>query len=249
MKKYKIADLIVHLESKSERVIRQGKIYEIPPDSRFNDFSPDIIIKPSKEKLEKMFRENPHLTFDECDYIETGSIFYYKLLRYNGFMLHASAIAYEDNAYLFSAPSGTGKSTHTDQWQQYFGTEKAIIINDDKPAIRLIDNRFYVFGTPWSGKSDKNLDIKVPLKGIVFLEQSPENWIQSISVSEAIYLIFNQTLFALTQDQMNVLLSLLDQLLSRMVIFKMGCTISQEAVELAYQTLNQKQQEIQQQEL
>ena len=79
-------------------------------------------------------QQQPHLTLGECEYIYAGMEFYTKLLLHEGMMLHASAVAMEGKCYLFSAPSGTGKSTHTKQWQKFFGEEKAEIINDDKPA-------------------------------------------------------------------------------------------------------------------
>jgi len=118
------------------------------------------------------------LSLDECEYIWTGASFCRHLLDYEGMVLHASALAYEERAYLFSAPCGTGKSTHARQWQEHFGSDKVQIINDDKPALRLTDGSFYVFGTPWSGKSEYSLNVQVPLQAICFLEQSAHNWIE-----------------------------------------------------------------------
>jgi len=94
----------------------------------------------------------------------------------------------------FSAPCGTGKSTHARLWQEYFGNDKIQIINEDKPAIRLIDNTFYVFGTPWSGKSDQSLNVQVPLQSICFLKQSAHNWIDKLESQAALKRLFNQTL-------------------------------------------------------
>ena len=73
-------------------------------------------------------------------------------------MVHASAVEVDGKAYLFSADSGTGKLTHTKQWQNYFGKERALIINDDKPAIRKDKNGWAAYGTPFSGKTDENLN-------------------------------------------------------------------------------------------
>lgn len=101
-------------------------------------------------------QENPHLTLEQCEYIFAGSEFYRKLINLGGFMLHASAIVVDNKAYLFSAPSGTGKSTHTKLWQECFG-DKAIIINDDKPAIRIEEGKCFAYGTPFSGKTDEKL--------------------------------------------------------------------------------------------
>ena len=96
---------------------------------------------------------------------------------YNGLMLHASAAALGGRAYLFSGPCGRGKSTHTRLWQQTFG-EAVQVFNDDKPALRRLDGRWYAYGTPWCGKDGINLNQKWPLGGICFLEKSQENRIR-----------------------------------------------------------------------
>ena len=71
-------------------------------------------------------------------------------------LLHSSCVVYEDKAYLFSAPCGTGKSTHTQIWLKRF--PGAYILNDDKPAIRIMEDGVYAFGTPFSGKTDLNVN-------------------------------------------------------------------------------------------
>lgn len=96
---------------------------------------------------------------------------------YNGLMLHASAAALGGRACLFSGPCGRGKSTHTRLWQQTFG-EAVQVFNDDKPALRRLDGRWYAYGTPWCGKDGINLNQKWPLGGICFLEKSQENRIR-----------------------------------------------------------------------
>ena len=87
-------------------------------------------------------------------------------------MLHASAVVVDGDAYLFSAPCGTGKSTHASLWLKYLKHKNPYILNDDKPAIRIVNDNIYVYGTPFSGKTDKNKNEKANLKGIAFLEQS-----------------------------------------------------------------------------
>ena len=83
--------------------------------------------------------------------------------------------AMDGQAYLFSADSGVGKSTHSRLWQQVFGDQRVTIINDDKPALRLRDGVWYVYGTPWSGKYGLNHNLCYPLAGICFLERSKTN--------------------------------------------------------------------------
>jgi len=232
---YKIAELIVNLENKGKTLEKQGKVYLTDKSE-----TADITITLTYEFIKSKQKENPHLTIDECQYIWTGSEFYHKLLDFDGFMLHASALAMDNKAYLFSAKSGTGKSTHTELWQKCFGEDRAVIINDDKPAIRFINNLFYVYGTPWSGKSDKNLDMKVPLKGIIFIERSETNWIKRIDSKQAIKLILDQTLRPKKIEKMDKLLGMIDKLLKIVPIYKMGCDISEGAVKLAYSVLNER---------
>lgn len=233
MNRYTIADIILNMKVRGELLRRQS----IPYLSQKGQ-SADITIDISEEFLMLKQSENKHLTFDECEYIWTGREFYHKLIDFDGFMLHSSAIAMDNWAYLFSAKSGTGKSTHTALWQAHFGEDRAVIINDDKPAIRFDGKQFNVYGTPWSGKTDKNLNIKVPLKSIVFIERSDENWIHPIESKDAIKLILDQTVRPKRIEKLDKLLILMEELLKSIPIYKLGCNISEDAVKLAFEKIS-----------
>jgi len=153
-------------------------------------------------------------------------------------MLHASAVVYEDKAYLFSAPSGTGKSTHTTLWRKVFGEDNTFMLNDDKPVIRIKDGKVTVYGTPWSGKTDQNKNIGVPLQGICFLERSKENRIESISAKDAAFGILNQTIRPADGKNMSKLLDLLDRLLQQTTVYRMGCNMDDDAAHTAYNGMN-----------
>ena len=173
------------------------------------------------------------------EYITTGLAFARALLDYNGFCLHSSAIAVDNKAVLFAAKSGTGKSTHTRLWREYFGEDKAIMINDDKPAIRLMDDGvFYAYGTPWSGKTDLNTNVKVPLAAIVLLERSDTNWIKPVSRREAVMQIYVHALKPEDgdKDKTMKLMDIVGKTAEKIPVYRMGCTISEEAVKLAYET-------------
>ena len=233
MPTYQIADLIVGLQASGKILAGQSRPY-LTSSTRPVDF----VIALSDDFLRQKQQENPHLSLDECEYIWTGADFYRRLLAYDGFMLHASALAYEDRSYLFSAPCGTGKSTHASLWQQYFGLDKVQIINDDKPAIRLTDDTFYVCGTPWSGKSDQSINVQLPLQAICFLEQSAHNWIEKLDSKAALKLLLNQTLRPYEIHLMENLLNLMDKIIRQTPVYQMGCTIGPEAVEMAYQAMS-----------
>lgn len=190
-------------------------------------YSPDIsVLKTS----------NPALTEDDCEIITTAESFYNQLILLGGFMLHASAVVLDNRAYLFSAPSGTGKSTHTGQWLKLFPGAK--ILNDDKPAIML--DRLTACGTPWSGKSDLNLNLNVPLQGICVLERSERNFIQPLPADEAVFALLNQTLRPTDESRMDALLSHIDRVVSSVKIWRMGCNISLEAAQTAFDAMSQQ---------
>lgn len=188
-------------------------------------------------------KEQPHLTIPQCEYIFAGSQFYRKLLLQKGFMLHASAVEVEGKAYLFSADSGTGKSTHTKQWQAFFGTEKALIINDDKPAICKEAGHWFAYGTPFSGKTDENLNRKAKLQGICMLERGEKNQIQQMDPAKAIVLLMKQTIVPRESESAAMLLAYLDDLLGEVPIYRMQCTISKEAAKMAYNMMNGEKQD------
>lgn len=224
---YKIADIYVEMNPRYPRTMKQSKAYLTNENAE-----PNIKINLTDEFLSRKQNENPHLTIDECEYIWMGSEFYEVLPEFGGFLLHSSAVVYNNQAYLFSAPCGTGKSTHTQLWLKRFNG--SYILNDDKPAIKLTKNGFYVFGTPFSGKTDLNVNIGVPLKGICVLERSETNTIEHLSSDIALYSILNQTVRPVSEERMDKLLYILDKLIEQIPIYRLRCNMDIEAAEIAY---------------
>lgn len=235
MNHYKIADLTVAMEGTGETLQRLMKPYRVVTKGKS-----DITMSIHRERMNKTGEEYPHLSPDEWEYIQTGYAFACRLLDFDGFSLHASAVALDGRAVLFSGPCGTGKSTHTELWRQYFGGDRAVIINDDKPALRLAKDIFYAYGTPWSGKSALNTNIRVPLCAVVFLKQAKGNKIRRLSNKEAVQLLIYQSQRpGSDRDRLNRLLILLDALLQKTPVYQMECTISFDAVRMVYHEIFQ----------
>lgn len=97
-------------------------------------------------------------------------------------LMHASVIRYEGQGYLFLGVSGTGKSTHTANWQKY--VDGCDLMNDDNPVVRFVDGQAVVFGSPWSGKTPCYRNIEAPVGGFVQLKQAPFNKIRKMEVIE-----------------------------------------------------------------
>ncbi len=231
--KYLIAGIKTTIYSRKEgRTAIQAKDY-------LCDFEgePEIITGVTDEFIEEKLKDYPQLTKLECEYVWTGAIFCDRLWMFDALMLHSSAVVYQDKAYLFSAPSGTGKSTHTALWCELFG-EGAYILNDDKPVIRIVDGEVMVYGTPWSGKTNQNKNVGVPLQGICFIERAKENKIRQVNVAEAVQGMLSQTVRRYNVEEVDKLIAVIDKILSKIKVYKMGCNISTDAAKVAYEGMS-----------
>lgn len=232
-----IAGLKVNIKNMGGRTEKQAKAYL--SDNQDENQHIDIEIDVTEERIKAAMAEHPELIQDDWEYMITGSDFYTALIKYSGILLHSSCVVVDGYAYAFSADSGTGKSTHTALWLKYFG-DRAYILNDDKPAIRIIDGKVYACGTPWSGKYDYSVPAVIPLAGICFLERSETNWIKKADTSKAVYNIFSQTIRKLGSESMERLFDVLEEIFGKVPLWELGCNISNEAVETSYNAMKPK---------
>ena len=192
---------------------------------------------------EKKVAEHANLSWASDKYLET-LVLHRKvseaLTEFNTVLFHGSAIAVDGEVYLFTAPSGTGKSTHTRLWRECFGA-RAIMVNDDKPFLHLNeDGSIVVYGSPWDGKHHMSTNIGLPLKAICILTQAPENRIKKVSKTDGLQPIFLQTFWSksnqrMVKDSLGVLTGILSQ-----PLWHLECNISQEAVKMSYEAMSGK---------
>lgn len=201
-----------------------------------NDGSlPELFISASPDDISKIKAEDPCIplgkemakSFALLENLDMA------MLEKDAFYLHASSVAVDGNAYLFSAKSGTGKSTHISLWKKYFGSD-AVVINGDRPFIRKIDGDFYAFGSPWAGKEGWSVNEGFPIAGLCFIERSLKNDIKRIGQADVIDKIFRQLRLPHEKDKMEKLLSLLDEFLDKISCYRLLCNISKEAVMTSY---------------
>ena len=155
---YKIAGVHIAAEPQYPETIDRMEPYRC--DGGEADFSVEI----SPEELADFTASS---NFPDRPDMNEGPLLYTKICKrmlseYDGFFFHSSALELDGEGYLFTALSGTGKSTHTRNWRRLFG-DRVTMINDDKPIIRKIDGRFYVCGTPWMGKSNIGCNRMAPV--------------------------------------------------------------------------------------
>ena len=161
------------------------------------------------------------------------------LITRDTLMLHGSTVAVDGQAYLFTAACGTGKSTHTRLWRQVFG-DRAVMVNDDKPFLRITGAHILACGSPWSGKHGLDNNIAVPLAGICILERGPENRIRPIPAREAEEMLRKQSYVPLAQENLPQYQQLMESLLNRVPFYRMECTKDPEAALVSYRAMSVK---------
>ena len=159
------------------------------------------------------------------------------LFDYGILLFHGSAIAVDGEGYLFTAHSGTGKSTHTRLWRQVFG-DRAVMVNDDKPFLELRADGIWLHGSPWSGKHGLDANICVPLKGICVLERGEENRIRPASREETLPMLQKQAYEPLAEDTRSAFHSLLDALSRQVPLWKLACNKNPDAALTAWEAMH-----------
>lgn len=152
---------------------------------------------------------------------------------------HSSGLAVDGQGYVFSATSGTGKSTHSRLWREYLG-DAVMMINDDRPFIIVGEKRAYLCGSPWDGKHHLSTNTSVPLKGIAVLKRGEENSIRRMPKQEAWPKLFQQTYRPESSEGTMKVMRLLEHLMKIVPVWELTCNMEPDAARLAYETMSQE---------
>ena len=213
------------------------------------DKAPLAHIEPTNDDLEarsafmRAFNENEGVSRYELTdlYVENTEIesqLAKTLVSYGILRFHASALCMDGEGYAFTAPSGTGKSTHSRLWREAFG-DRVVMINDDTPLIRVEEDSVFLCGYPWSGKHGIEANVSAPLKAIVLLERGAENQIEKISAAEVFPYVFKQAHTSGRREALMKILTLERRLLERVKCFRLRCNMSPDAPLVAWRGLKQ----------
>lgn len=164
-----------------------------------------------------------------------------ELFRRDTLLFHGSVVAVDGEAYLFTAKSGTGKSTHTALWRQVFGS-RAVMVNDDKPFLHFTDSGVLACGSPWRGKHGLGENISVPLKAICILERGTENHITPISPAAGLNMLFQQSQRPQRPENLPKYMELIDRLAASVPLYRMACNMDPQAAVVSYEAMSGKRQ-------
>lgn len=197
-----------------------------------------------KQTEQEMGRQQRQRRFEDTSdaYLETLALYRKiadRMISYNTLLFHGSVVAVNHQAYLFTAKSGTGKSTHTRLWRKYFG-DKAIMINDDKPLLKVMEDCVVACGTPWAGKEHLHQNIWMPLKAICILERDETNHIEPVLKKDAWKMILQQSYRSDRPEVLSETIRLVEQIMDKTDLYRLGCNMSLEAVQVAYQGMQKE---------
>ena len=196
---------------------------------------PELIAKTSEAEIQAELTRSP-CSHDTAEFICLHRSLVGQLVKHDRFLLHGAAICMDGRAYIFTAKSGVGKTTHVRLWQACFG-DRVKIVNGDKPILWKKDSAWLACGTPWCGKENQTSTDCIPVAGLCFLERSEQNWIRPSTPEEITEKIFHQIPRPADPGAMRKTLLLLDDFLSNVPSWTMGCNLEQEAGFVAFQTM------------
>ncbi len=222
-----------------------------------------VVELPDGKRCHFMYHKNPDKLFQSCvykpDFSETNTViardqldglragewehsyagfdFACRLAVLGGAVLHGSAIAYKGRGVIFSAPSGTGKSTHAALWKECFGDDVEYI-NDDKPALRFEKDGIEMYGTPWSGKTSLNLNKHVPLHAVVFVTRGEQNSLRRLNFTESMCNLQSQVVQPYHDAEVgSILADRMIELAQKVPVYVMTCTMEEDAAYTARNAL------------
>ena len=155
---------------------------------------------------------------------------------YDTFLFHSSCLSADGEGYAFTAKSGTGKSTHARLWREILGN-RVIMVNDDKPLVRIENGLAIAYGTPYDGKHHLSNNISVPLKAVSIIQRSKVNHIEKMSKQAAFLKLFPQIYHPVDKGRLQKTMELLGRLLECVDVYTLYCNMEVEAAEIAWQVM------------
>lgn len=165
----------------------------------------------------------------------TCQLFYTHAVQRHIIYLHSSLIDWNGHGLMFLGPSGIGKTTQAELWNQY---RDALIINGDVVFVQETENAFLGWGTPWHGSSPYCENASVPVEALIVLKQAPENSIRELTGFEKVTAVSESVFYPRwLEGGMELCLETLDHLLTALPVYELSCRPDEAAVELVEKTI------------
>ena len=228
--KIKIADIIININAFNESTKKYCEDFLSNEDS-------DFTITMSREDLEN----EKHINEDGKVYAsEEISALYRRIadlfIERNIVVFHGSSFKVGNYAFIVTARSGIGKSTHVGLLKKLLGDELTYI-NDDKPLLEVNDNALMLYSSPWNGKERRGNDIKAPLKAVIFLNRGNNTYQQLTNNQETYFRLLSQIYLPKDKTKREKALKLIDVLLKRVNFYEINVNTDISSAVMTYERI------------
>lgn len=237
--KIKLANMIIRIRGVHDTLREYCKEYIIAQENLTEDFTVTV----TQEDIQRERRKEDEEKSDNyMEIIATLLKIADELPDRNKLLMHGAVVAWKNAGYIFTAPSGTGKTTHIRLWKKYLGSDVEII-NGDKPVLEVKEKEIIAYGTPWAGKERLQKNNSVPVRGICFLRQADTNSIHKLNKREALLLLLPQIYIVSDSQRAGKTLELFSKMLEWIPVYELRCDISEQAVKCSFEALTLKDQQ------
>ena len=213
----KISDLITEIEYSDERIVKICR---------------DYIVNSGKADIKAVFETSDDFSLNLSElYRQIAE----QLPSFSRAVFHGAVVSYKQNAYMFIAKSGTGKTTHINLWRKYINGVG--IINGDKPIISANGKSIVAYGTPWAGKENLQSNTCAPIKGICVIKRTKTNSIRKLNKTEALSAIMKQVYIPRNENALNLTMGIIDDIITTVPFYELSCDISREAVKCSFESM------------
>lgn len=226
----KIADMVVCVENKYDYIEKMCRDYICPKSDA------DLVISITEEDIAA---ESDGKGVSPSEYLETLAVYRKistELTKNDGLLMHGVVMETGGKGVAFLADSGTGKTTHMLLWKRLLGDD-CVVVNGDKPLIRMSGDKVFAYGTPWAGKEAIQTNKKVTLDNICFLERAKENSTVKLDKKDVLARLYSHIFLPQDGSYRLEIFDKLDKLINYADFYLIRCNMDISAAETSYNAI------------
>lgn len=201
------------------------------PCMLYREYEEKKVIYLNRKFMESFLREDNYSIFNAMAFEKV-------LMKHRGVVLHSSFVIWNGQAILFTAPSGTGKSTQAMLWEKYRG---AVIANGDRTILKIQNGQVYAYGMPICGSSDICRNVTVPVRAIIYLSQAAENQVEELDLKQKIKKLISEiTINFFDRNFLEMAMGAITEIAGNVDMCHYYCTKEASAVEVLENRLKEK---------